>query len=109
MNKYLSRPEEIILLAVMKLSDNAYGVSIRKMVQELTGKYWSIGAVYVPLERLEQKGYVKSFSSKPLSERGGRRKRLFRITLEGIKELEKIRRMNQIIWEDYSSIPLKER
>jgi len=109
MNKYLSRPEEIILLAVMKLNDNAYGVSIRKMVQELTGKYWSIGAVYVPLERLEQKGYVKSFSSEPLPERGGRRKRLFRITLEGIKELEKIRRVNQVIWEYYSPDPLKER
>ncbi len=109
MNKYLSRPEEIILLAVMKLKDNAYGVSIRKTVQELTGKYWSIGAVYVPLERLEQKGYVKSFSSEPLSERGGRRKRLFRITSEGIKELEKIKRVNQIIWKDYSPAPLKDR
>lgn len=109
MNKYLSRPEEIILLAVMKLGDNAYGVSIRKMVQELTAKYWSIGAVYVPLERLEQKGYVRSYSSEPLSERGGRRKRLFRITLEGIKELEKIRRVNQVIWKDYSPHPLKEK
>lgn len=109
MIKYLSRPEEIILLVVMKLNDNAYGVSIRKMVQELTGKYWSIGAVYVPLERLEQKGYVRSYSSEPLSERGGRRKRLFRITSEGIKELEKIRRVNQVIWKDYSRHPLKER
>ena len=89
MSKYLSRPEEFILLSVMKLNDNAYGVSIRKMVQKLTGKYWSVGAVYVPLERLEQKGYVKSFSSEPLSERGGRRKRLFQITSAGISELEK--------------------
>lgn len=108
MNKYLSRPEEIILLVVMKLKDSAYGVPIRKMVMDLTGKYWSIGAVYVPLERLEKKGYVKSFSSEPLSERGGRRKRLFRITPEGIKELEKIRQVNQVIWEDYSSPTLKE-
>jgi DNA-binding PadR family transcriptional regulator len=108
MKKYLSRPEEIILLVVLKLKDNAYGVTIREMVQKWTGKYWSIGAVYVPLERLEQKGYVKSFSSEPLSERGGRRKRLFQITPEGIKELEKIRQVNQVIWEDYSSDPLKE-
>ena len=109
MNKYLSRSEEIILLVVMKLDENAYGVSIRKKVQELTGKYWSIGSVYVPLERLEQKGYVKSFSSEPLSERGGRRKRLFRITLEGIKELETIRQVNQVLWKDYSPAHLKER
>jgi PadR family transcriptional regulator PadR len=109
MNKYLSRPEEIILLVVMKLSENAYGVSIRKMVQELTGKYWSIGAVYVPLERLERKSFVRSFSSEPRSERGGRRKRLFRITPEGIKELEEIRRVNQAIWKDTSLDPLKEK
>jgi DNA-binding PadR family transcriptional regulator len=108
MKKYLSRPEEIILLAVKKLSDNAYGVPIRKMVQEMTGKYWSVGAIYVPLERLEQKGFVQSFSSEPLSERGGRRKRLFRITLEGSNELDEIRRVNEVIWKDYSSDPLKE-
>ena len=108
MNKYLSRPEEIILLVVMKLKDNAYGVSIRNMVQKLTGKYWSIGAVYVPLERLEQKGFVESFSSEPVSERGGRRKRLFQITREGMNELEEIRRVNQAIWKDYSTDCLKE-
>jgi DNA-binding PadR family transcriptional regulator len=107
MNKYLSRPEEVILLVVMKLNDNAYGVSIREMVQELTGKYWSIGAVYVPLERLEKKGYVTSFSSEPLPERGGRRKRHFRITREGIEELEKIRRVNQVIWDYCWPNPLK--
>lgn len=108
MKKYLSRPEEIILLAVKRLLDNAYGVSIRKMVQESTGKYWSIGAIYVPLERLEKKGFVKSSSSDPVSERGGRRKRFFRITPEGVKELEEIRSVNKVIWEDYSSEPVKE-
>ena len=109
MSKYLSRPEEIILLAVLKLEKDAYGVSIRETVQDMTGKYWSIGAVYVPLERLEKKGYVKSYSSEPLSERGGRRKRLFRITPAGLKELEKIRRVNLAIWKDYALEPLKER
>ena len=60
--KYLSRPEEIVLLAVLKLKGNAYGVSIRKLVQEITEKYWSIGAIYVPLERLEKKGFVKYYN-----------------------------------------------
>jgi len=53
--KFISRPEEIVLLAVRKLKDNAYGVTIRNLIQEMTGKYWSVGAIYVPLERLEQR------------------------------------------------------
>jgi len=54
--KYLSRPEEIVLLAVWKLRENAYGLAIRNFIQEMTGKYWSVGAIYVPLERLESGG-----------------------------------------------------
>lgn len=107
MRKYLSRPEEIILLAIWKLRDNAYGVTIRKSVQEMTGKYWSVGAVYVPLERLEKKGSIKSFSSQPTAERGGRRKRFFRITTEGINELNEIKRMNEVVWQDFAAVTAK--
>lgn len=107
MRKYLSRPEEIILLAIWKLRDNAYGVTIRKSVQEMTGKYWSVGAVYVPLERLEKKGFIKSFSSQPTAERGGRRKRFFRITTEGINELNEIKRMNEVVWQDFAAVTAK--
>ena len=77
--KYLSRPEEMILLAVSRLKHDAYGVSIRKLVQKWTSKYWSIGAIYVPLERLERKGFVTSTTSAPTPERGGRKKRIFKI------------------------------
>lgn len=74
MSKYLSRPEEIILLSVLKLDNNAYGVSIREMVQDMTGKYWSIGAVYVPLERLENIRRVnqaiwKDYALEPIKEK----------------------------------------
>ena len=79
-DKYISRPEEIVLLAVWKLKEDAYGITIRKLIQEMTRKYWSIGAVYVPLERLEKKGLLTSYNSSPSPERGGRRKRLFKIT-----------------------------
>lgn len=101
MKKYLSRPEEIILLAVWRLKDNAYGVTIRNLVQEMTGKYWSIGAIYVPLERLEKKGFVLSFNSEPSSERGGRRKRLFTITKAGRRELNELKRVSEVIWRGY--------
>ena len=102
MKKYLSRPEEIILLAVRRLKDNAYGVTIRTLVQEMTEKYWSIGAIYVPLERLEKKGFVHSHNSAPGSERGGRRKRLFKITKAGTKELNELKRVSEVIWRGYT-------
>jgi len=107
-NKYLSRPEEIVLLAVWKLKDPAYGVTIRKLVQDMTARYWSVGAVYVPLERLEKKGFLSSESSAPRPERGGRRRRHFRITRAGLRELDALHRMNSSVWEGYR-IPAPEK
>lgn len=100
--KYLSRPEEIVLLSVKKMKDNAYGVTIRKDVQGITNKYWSIGAIYVPLERLEKKGLVSSFASEPTAERGGRSKRFFSVTKEGIMALEELRKVSHAIWVGYT-------
>lgn len=102
--KFISRPEEIVLMAVWKLKDNAYGITIRKFIQEMTGKYWSIGAIYVPLERLEKKGLLTSYNSNPTQERGGRRKRLFQITQAGIKELDELYRINAVLWEGYPKL-----
>jgi PadR family transcriptional regulator PadR len=103
-DKFISRPEEIVLLAVWKLKDDAYGITLRKFIQELTGKYWSIGAIYVPLERLEKKGLLTSYNSSPSPERGGRRKRLFKITPAGITELNKLYRMNSVLWKGYPKL-----
>ena len=103
-DKFISRPEEIMLLAVWKLKDNAYGITIREFIQEMTGKYWSIGAIYVPLERLEKKGLLASHNSSPSPERGGRRKRLFKITPAGITELNELYRMNSVLWKGYPKL-----
>lgn len=103
--KYLSRTEEIVLLAVWRLAEDAYGVSIRTLVREMTGKYWSIGAVYVPLERLEKKGLLTSAVSDPRPERGGRRKRFFRLTRSGRREMDALFRMNTEIWRGYRAVP----
>ncbi|MBN1222683.1 MAG: PadR family transcriptional regulator [Candidatus Aminicenantes bacterium] len=85
--KLLSSHDEILLLAILGLGDEAYGVTIRRAVSKAIGKDWSIGAVYDPLYRLEQKGYVASLLSEPTNERGGRSKRIFRVTPHGIKAL----------------------
>lgn len=92
--KLLSSLDEMLLLAILTLGANAYGVTIRRKLSEATDKEWSFGAIYDPLYRLEQKGYVKSYLSDPTSERGGRSKRLFEITKQGIevlREHQKIR------------------
>ncbi|MBN1271693.1 MAG: helix-turn-helix transcriptional regulator [Candidatus Aminicenantes bacterium] len=58
------------------MKEEPYGVNIRKYIMNMTGKYWSIGAIYVPLDRLENKGFLSSRLAEPTSERGGKSKRL---------------------------------
>ena len=96
--KFLSRPEEIVLHAVWQLKDDAYCVPIRKHVSKLTGKDWSFGAIYVPLHRLEKKGLVKSFLDNPIPVRGGRSRRIYKITPFGLKALAEVRELHDSMW-----------
>jgi len=89
--------EQIVLLAVYRLGANAYGMTVRREIEARTGRSISIGAVYATLERLQSKGFVKSFTGEPTPERGGRAKRYFRIQAAGRRALsasqEAVRRM----------------
>ena len=87
----LGRFEELILLALVRLRENAYGVSIRRELAERTGRDVSFGSVYTTLERLERKGYVSSRLGDPTPERGGRAKRYFTIEAPGIRALNDTR------------------
>jgi PadR family transcriptional regulator PadR len=75
--------EHIVLLAVMRLGTNAYGVTVRREIESATGRDISIGAVYATLVRLESKGLMSSYTGEPTAERGGRAKRYFRMTADG--------------------------
>jgi DNA-binding PadR family transcriptional regulator len=75
--------EHIVLLAVMRLGAEAYGMTVRREIENATGRDLSIGAVYATLVRLEEKGFVKSYAGEPTAERGGRAKRHFRMTADG--------------------------
>ena len=88
-SQYLGSLEQIVLLALVRLRDNAYGLTVRRDISERTGRDISIGAVYATLERLEKNGYVTSFTGAPTAERGGRRKRYFRIQAGGQRALER--------------------
>jgi PadR family transcriptional regulator PadR len=84
---YLGRFEEIVLLAVLRLAENAYGAKIRQTVAEATERDVSIGAVYATLDRLERKGYLKSWQGEATPERGGRAKRYFSVEGVGVRAL----------------------
>jgi PadR family transcriptional regulator, regulatory protein PadR len=79
--------EEIVLLAVHKLGENAYGAKIRQTVAEATERDVSIGAIYATLDRLERKGYLKSWQGEATPERGGRAKRYFKVEGAGLEML----------------------
>lgn len=81
---YLGQFEEILLLAILRLGEQAYGARIRQMVEGAMEKSVAIGAVYTTLDRLERKGYVSSWQGEPTPERGGRAKRYFQV--EGVGE-----------------------
>jgi DNA-binding PadR family transcriptional regulator len=81
---YLGEFEHIVVLALLRLEDRAYGVTVRQEIQARINRDVSIGAVYATLNRLQAKGYVKSFRGDPTPERGGRSKRFFRITAKGV-------------------------
>ena len=96
--KLLSKSEELLLLAVCNLKDNAYGVEILKYVSEVTGQDWSIGSIYVPLDRLARMGYVRTYQGEPTSKRGGKSKRYFEATKEGIEALKENKKVQEEMW-----------
>jgi len=86
---YLGEFEHIIVLALLRLEDRAYGVTVRQEIHFRIKRDVSIGAVYATLDRLERKGYVKSHRGDPTPERGGRSKRFFRVTAKGLGALNR--------------------
>lgn len=81
---HLGEFEQIVLLAILRLSDGAYGVSIREEIRQRTGRSTVPGALYTTLDRLEHKGLVASRRGEPTPERGGRAKRYYDVTAAGL-------------------------
>ncbi len=89
---YLGEFEHIVVLALLRLSGRAYGVTVRQEIEARIGREVSIGAIYATLDRLEAKGYVKSQLGEPTPERGGRSKRFFHVTGKGIAAVNRSHR-----------------
>ncbi|GAA4454374.1 hypothetical protein GCM10023189_20730 [Nibrella saemangeumensis] len=96
---YLGEFEEVVLLMVAILDGEAYGVTVSQALEEHTGRLVTFGTVHNTLIRLEEKGFVSSELGGATTERGGRRKRLFRITALGSRALKEIQQLRQELWQ----------
>jgi DNA-binding PadR family transcriptional regulator len=88
MDLLLGEFEQLVLIAVVRLGDQAYGATIRRDIEERTHRRLAISAVYTTLDRLERKGCVQSWTGEPTSERGGRRRRHFALAPLGARALK---------------------
>jgi DNA-binding PadR family transcriptional regulator len=89
---FLGEFEELVLLAIMSLRENAYGVSIREVIETRAERPTSYGAIYATLDRLEKKGYVRSSLGEATAERGGRAKKYYSLAAAGVKAINDTRR-----------------
>jgi len=100
--QYLTRLEEIYLLAIWRLQDDAYGVQIKKKITEMTGKKSSYGALYFTLEQLFKKGYVSRTLGEPTPVRGGCRKIYYTITTAAKEALKATFKLQKSLWDGIS-------
>jgi DNA-binding PadR family transcriptional regulator len=105
--KLLSRSEEYVLLAVWKLQEAAYSLPIRKQLSDITGYAWSLGSIYTPLDRLDRKGFLTSYLTDSTPERGGRHKRVYRLTKKGRQALLSIHAVQQAMWHGVTRLALQ--
>jgi PadR family transcriptional regulator, regulatory protein PadR len=103
---YLGEFEQIVLLAVWRVGEDAYGVRIRQEIEARIGRAVTIGAVYATLDRLAQKHCVKTTLGEPTATRGGRAKRYYSITRTGIAALEDTRQQLARMWHGLRREPL---
>jgi DNA-binding PadR family transcriptional regulator len=105
--KFISRSEEFIMLAVWRLKEEAYAVPIREQIRRVTGKTWAFGALFIMLNRLEKKGLLESYLTDPQPKRGGKSKRIYTLSSQGIKALEDVRNVQKSVWTDIKDFPIK--
>ena len=96
---YLGEFQEIVLLSILVLDQNAYGVTIQEEISKRTGRTVSRGALHSALSRLEDKGFISSHTGGASSIRGGRRKRFYELTTRGKTALQEIKEIRESYWK----------
>ncbi|WP_323757320.1 PadR family transcriptional regulator [Roseivirga sp.] len=104
---YLGEFQEIVLLTILVLDENAYGVSIQEEIEKRTGREVSRGALHTALTRLDEKGFINSEFGGATAERGGRRKRFYQVTNLGKSSLNEAKAVRDDLWNSVPKIALQ--
>ena len=100
--KTVTRKEELIMLAILNLQGNAYLIAIQDHLSQVTGKKISLTSVHLPLSRLEKIGLIESYFGEATAVRGGRRKKIYKVTRAGFAALDEYKRVSDALWENYT-------
>jgi DNA-binding PadR family transcriptional regulator len=98
--------EEVVLLSVAILADDAYGNAIKNEIRKRLGRNPSIGALHASLGRLEEKGFLESKEGETTPERGGRRKRYYKVTKAGVKAIQEVKDIRDSMWKSVPRVIL---
>jgi DNA-binding PadR family transcriptional regulator len=97
----LTKQEELFLLAIFRIRKDAYLVNIREHLKKHTGKDWAFGSIYITLEKLHRKGYIKTRTGDPSSIQGGKAIKYYDLTEEGIRSLRENKRLHDKMWKEF--------
>ena len=103
----LTKHEEILLLSILHLKQNAYGVYISRHIKEITGKQWNYGTLYRMLDQLVRKGLLERKEGEPMPEKGGRRKNYYTLTEAGVKALQDAYALQNVLWGGKTGMALE--
>jgi len=104
----LSKAEELVLLSILRLKDEAYGVAIKRQIQQTTGQQVPYGTLYFLLDQLSQKDLVDKRKGAPTPERGGRSKTYYSLTVDGHDSLKRAFELQKKTWNGFVDIQHKE-
>jgi DNA-binding PadR family transcriptional regulator len=104
---YLTRKEELILLAVQKLGESASLVRVREILNVSTGREWTVGNVYVPLDRMRMLGYLEAQVGEPTARRGGKAVKYYKLSRQGKEALSELKRVHDTMWNGSSDPALE--
>ena len=102
--KTISKREEQILIAIWSLKESAYLLAIKNHLSQILGTDWSVGAIHKPLMKLEKQGLVESYLGDATAKRGGRSKKIYKVSKIGLDTLEAIKKEHDILWAKFPVI-----
>jgi DNA-binding PadR family transcriptional regulator len=98
---FITKQEELFMLAILRIKDPAYLVNIRNFLLEHTGKDWAFGSLYITLDKLKKKGLLKTYTGRPRHTQGGKAIQYYSLTDEGLHALAESKKLHDIMWEGF--------